>query len=187
MCCLGGECNLEFWPTRTEFTLALPATIQLSTTMITSFILAQGTHVVFLDDCPLQRKLFMAQHQLIFQTASSCQDRGSSAAEIKGFCAEMTDYILSRPTDRFLFICDENLDYTCEETGLRESMSGSIILSELRNAIGPSAEQNILALVRSANDSKSDKERFHQRAHGFVSKLARKAAVREQLATMWYK
>ena len=155
--------------------------------MITAFVLPPDTHIIFLDDCPLQRKMFMHLQKPIFETGSSCQSRGCSAAEIKGFCEEMSQYILGRPNDRFLFICDENLVYADEETGLNEFMSGSMICSELRERIGPSMEQKTLTVVRSANDSKADIERFCQRAHGFVSKSAKKADIREQLATMFYK
>jgi len=185
---LGGNCDLKILPTYTEFTLALPTTADgPSATMISSFVLPHDAHIVFLDDCPLQRALFMAQQKPVFQSGSSCQSRGCSATEIKGFCAEMSQYISSRPTDRFLFISDENLDYICEETGLTEMMSGSMILREMREKVGPEIEQNILAVVRSANDSKADIDEYHQRAHGFISKGAKRLDIREQLAGMWYK
>ena len=84
-------------------------------------------------------------------------------------------------------IVDENLDVV-DDSSRSISISGSQCVDNIRNRLPKELERKMLALVRSANDSKSDIAIYNKRAHGFLPKAPiRREKVNEMLAPIWLK
>jgi hypothetical protein len=63
-------------------------------------------------------------------------------------------------------LVDENLDFL-EADSEQVVLSGSNVLKEILHNLPPEDEARVLVLVRSANDSAKDVERYVERTHGF--------------------
>jgi hypothetical protein len=85
---------------------------------------------------------------------------GKEASEVDG-CGDLLMDLLEYPKAKFLVLVDENLDFF-EADSEQVVLSGSVVLKEiLHNA--PEDEARVLVLVRSANDSAKDVERYVER------------------------
>jgi hypothetical protein len=69
---------------------------------------------------------------------------------------------------------DENLDFR-EADSEQVVLSGSVVLKEILHNLPPEDEARVLVLVRSANDSAKDVERYVERTHGFFPKGCNKS------------
>jgi hypothetical protein len=82
---------------------------------------------------------------------------------------------------------DENLDFL-EADSEQVVLSGSNVLKEILHNLPPEDEARVLVLVRSANDSAKDVERYVERTHGFFPRaLMQQERIREILEPLWNK
>jgi hypothetical protein len=151
------------------------------------FQLPKNVHAIAIDDSKIQRKLL----KLFFVSAGVPEDRihiyGGTAEEINTFCDFTTKFVDEHPDDFILMIVDENLDIQEELVGTKQScVSGSGAVAEMRRRLLPDQERQVLALIRSANDSASDVSIYTSRAHGYLPKApVKKNQVLEVLAPLW--
>jgi hypothetical protein len=81
---------------------------------------------------------------------------------------------------------DENLDFF-EADSEQVVLSGSVVLKEILHNLPPEDEARVLVLVRSANDSAKDVERYVERTHGFSQGPMQQERIREILEPLWNK
>lgn len=111
--------------------------------------------------------------------------KGASAKEISEFNDTVIQLIESNPNAYFLLIADENLDIT-EDLVHHQTVSGSALVSRLRNDLGPELESRMLAVVRSANDSAADTALYLSRSHGFFPKAPiKRDKIYDILVPLW--
>lgn len=110
-----------------------------------------------------------------------CKVVGQDSNEILNFQSFVENVVRENPDDKILIIADENLDM---KTG--EVVSGSLSCQLILESLGLDAGR-VLALVRSANDSKEDLELYAERTHGSIPKkaLGGKDSVRELIRPHW--
>lgn len=175
---LGGKCSIEFQTKRTVFHFTCPAEAMSINRQASkrrfecdsaSFALPPRTWGIAVDDSLIQRKLM----DRFLKMCGISDDRklilGKDSEEIFGFCDTVARLLQENPADVFLLIVDENLEI--EAGGSRhETVSGSQCVQTLREQLEETAERRLLALIRSANDSLSDLNRYKSRAHGYLHK-----------------
>lgn len=108
---------------------------------------------------------------------------------LKWKAAAIAWWTYSENTQRqsFFVLVDENLDFP-EADSEQVVLSGSIVLKEILHNLPPKDEARVLVLVRSANDSAKDVERYVQRTHGFFPKAPmQEERIREILEPLWNK
>lgn len=166
-----GECTIEFLPESTIFRLTVPVSITGS--FCTSYRFPADMWFLFIDDSRSQRMLFVQLLKNMGMPVERTIIRGKDEAEILGFSTLVMDLIRSKPQKKYIIVFDENLEYTCAETGKTELTSGSFLAQQLRADL-KEMEVNTLMLIRSANDGAEDLKVYLTRAHGFLAKSLNK-------------
>jgi len=190
---LGGQCDIRFEEHQTIFSMSCPAgafeELEKShdTLSVPNFQIPRNTWGIALDDSAIQRKLL----DRFLSVARIRKDRrivlGTDASEVRGFNDVLKKLLKDNPDDRFLVIVDENLDIVEEDT-CHKTISGSLTVEMLRKQLHPDDESRLLALVRSANDSREDITLYKGRAHGFIPKAPiQKDRVLEMIEPLWRK
>jgi len=115
---------------------------------------------------------------------------GENFAECANFARATEEHIKLHPADMHLVIADENLDSQDDESVLAalERASGSCAIETLLESLKVSGalDDQVLALVRSANDSGDDVALYRSRAHGFLPKEnIRRNDVLHVLEKLW--
>lgn len=111
---------------------------------------------------------------------------GRNSEEITSFVNFVVDFMGEHPGEHILLIADENLDIV-DEAAKHTTISGSLLVENIRLRLLPEQERLLLSLVRSANDSASDIAVYKARAHGFLAKAPiKKGSVLEVLAPLWF-
>jgi len=189
---LGGECQIEFRMDQTVFSLRCPAvlfdnSLEANSHEVVKFKLPKGVWGIALDDSKMQRKLLKRILMLVGVSEDHVIVQGETGEEIHTFDDFMFDFIGSHPNDMFLLIVDENLDVEEEDISLKHScISGSLLVQRLRYRLLPEQERQIVALVRSANDSSHDVAIYKARAHGFIPKAPiKKERITALIAPIW--
>jgi hypothetical protein len=188
---LEGTCSILFEPERTVFSLqcpAMPCPAELKredSMPKLEFQCPRNTWGIGLDDSKIQRKLL---HRM-FQMAGVMIDRikvfGEDEKEILQFQDFMIEFIDSNSSDYFFLIIDENLDMIGDETHY-STLSGSMCVQSIRRRLIPEHERQMLAVIRSANDSSHDNAVYISRAHGCLPKSPlKKEPFLETLAQLW--
>lgn len=173
---LGGECSIEFREDLTVFSLKCPAvvfetTVESKANEAAVFKLPKDIWGIALDDYKMQRKLLKRFLLLAGVSEDRIIVQGETAKEINEFDDSMYDFVSCHPNDQFLLIVDENLDIDVEDVDMKHScVSGSLVVQRLRYRLLPEQERQIVALIRSANDSSHDFAIYKSRAHGFIPK-----------------
>jgi hypothetical protein len=173
---LKGECDFRFEKDRTVFSFHCPVrayyTIENGGEILISHdfsTLPEGTWGIVIDDSGIQRKLMNRFLKIAGIEVEKRLIVGKDAKEIYGFCDLIVNLMRENPKDKFLVIADENLEVV-EGAALSGTVSGSLCLRKILEELEPSEERRLLALVRSANDSSKDIEKYKARAHGFLLK-----------------
>lgn len=185
---LGGNVEIYFEDDRTIFEFRAPAKIHNAPMRdADTFHLPQGVWGIGIDDSKIQRKLL----RRFFHHAGVQEPRqiilGQKTDEIAGFVDFVVDFVNNHPGDRFFLIADENLEMDNDASN-HETISGSECIKQIRNALNPEQESQMLALVRSANDSPQDLALYTSRAHGYMPKVPlRGLSVRETVSPLWKK
>lgn len=183
---LGGTVSISFDDEQTVFTFKTPIQVHSTPTPgIDTFKLPQGVWGIGIDDSKIQRKLLRRflhhvgideQRQIIL---------GQKSSEIDGFVDFVVDFMNRHPGDQVFLIADENLERNADAAN-HDMVSGSECIKEIRNRIDSEQEQQLLALVRSANDSPKDLALYRSRAHGYMPKVPlRGLNVKEMVAPLW--
>mmetsp|Transcript_2506 Transcript_2506/g.5314 ORF Transcript_2506/g.5314 Transcript_2506/m.5314 type:complete len:1174 (+) Transcript_2506:62-3583(+) len=189
-----GECSIKFEESRTVFSLNVPARPlkpknerrSSNTPMyVKTFSLPDRIWGIAIDDSKIQMKLLGK----FFEFAGIEKDRtkvfGKNADEIMGFVDYVVNFMDENMGDPVLLIADENLDLT-DEASKHVTISGSQLVENIRLRLLPEQEKQLVALIRSANDSSSDVAIYNSRAHGFLPKAPiKKGNVLEALAPLW--
>jgi signal transduction histidine kinase len=187
---LGGKCTIRFDPTQTVFTMRCPAIAHMGKGQIQrsqdtkSFALPETTFGIVIDDSGIQRKLMDRFLALLGINKVKRRILGKDAEEIVGFGPFLEQMVRENPEAQFLVIVDENLDIV---DGVRhQTVSGSQLISQVRDNLSSSEESRMLALVRSANDSAEDVALYKSRAHGFIYKAPLKNdGVLQMIEPLW--
>uniref|UniRef100_A0A7S1CUP5 Uncharacterized protein n=1 Tax=Cyclophora tenuis TaxID=216820 RepID=A0A7S1CUP5_CYCTE len=173
---LGGGCKILFETHQTVFSLTCRAEV-LSTRLAVStgpaefkkFRLPETVWGIAIDDSSIQRKLLNRFLTLAGVNTYKRRVLGQNPDEIMGFTEYLVDLVRRNKDDKFLVIVDENLDIVDEGT-TRQTVLGSLCIQAALREMSAEEERRVLALVRSANDSKEDVELYLERAHGFMPK-----------------
>ena len=191
---MGGSCSIKFEKDSTIFALLCPAEVHKAKFTVrvkkekveqTKFKLPEAVWGIAIDDSGIQRKLLGRFLSLAGIQTSKRKVHGQSAEEILGFSTFLVDLVRKNPNDKFLVIVDENLDIM-EGGTHRQTVSGSICVKVVREQLVESEEARLLTLVRSANDSKDDVDKYLERAHGFLPKgPIQKDKVLEVIEPLW--
>eukprot|EP00571_Detonula_confervacea_P014780 CAMPEP_0172301060 /NCGR_PEP_ID=MMETSP1058-20130122/3025_1 /TAXON_ID=83371 /ORGANISM="Detonula confervacea, Strain CCMP 353" /LENGTH=1228 /DNA_ID=CAMNT_0013011053 /DNA_START=186 /DNA_END=3872 /DNA_ORIENTATION=+ len=183
---LGGKVEINFEEDRTVFQFRAPVKVHDSPSQESgTFHLPKGVWGIGIDDSKIQRKLL----RRFFHHAGVEEPRqvilGQNAEEISGFVDFVVNLVNRHPGDRFFLIADENLEMD-DAASNHETISGSECIKQIRNALDPEQEMQMLALVRSANDSPPDLALYKSRAHGYMPKVPlRGISVRETVSPLW--
>ena len=181
---MAGNCVLKFSPSHTEWILQCPARVHISDQLSAQFKLPLDTIVLFVDDSSTQRKLFPLQlSKALDLSKERIRVIGSSRCEAVEMHMHAVQLMQQQPQCRMLLISDENLDYDHHDC-----ISGSAKIEEIRKMLTElGMEERLLALVRSGNDSKSDRESFEARAHGVLPKSVSKPSdIMAAVTRLWY-
>jgi signal transduction histidine kinase len=172
---LKGDVDIRFEKDRTVFSFWCPARsfaiskVKADSENAIAFTLPENTWGIVIDDSGIQRKLMGR----FLKTAGIQKDRcvivGKDAKEIYGFTSLVVDLVKANPNDKVLIIADENLEVV-EGPALQGTVSGSLCIQKILERLEPAQSSRVLALVRSANDSAKDIERYKIRAHGYLLK-----------------
>ncbi|KAL7549040.1 hypothetical protein ACHAWF_012302 [Thalassiosira exigua] len=148
-----------------------------------NFRIPSNTFAIAIDDSKIQRKLLTKFFDFMGVPADQCIILGEED-EIESFEDFVIDFMQNHEADYVFILVDENLDIVNEST--TKHISGSRCLENIRNRLPCELERQMLAVVRSANDSESDISTFNNRAHGFIRKAPlRREQVKETLAPLW--
>jgi hypothetical protein len=184
-----GGCRIRFEEDRTVFCFTCPASPLAESNLSSSrnFILPNDTWAIAIDDSRIQRKIMTR----ILLNAGVEKSRlivlGKEASEVEGCGDLLADLLREYPHTKFLVLVDENLDFL-EADSEQVVLSGSIVLKEILRNLRSEDEARILVLVRSANDSVKDVERYLERTHGFFPKAPmQQERIREILEPLWNK
>jgi len=209
---MGGTCDYTFKPDKTIFSLSVPVklphsisnpdfpvenfytnTIDKPPVPVQSHVqilpLPVGTWGIAIDDSRVQRKLL----KKCFSSFGIDKDKiivtGASFEEIKRFPDSVVSLVQQYPSDYILIIADENLDVADEHHGSHKFLSGSLAIQEILNSLRiQRKDANVLALVRSANDSSTEIEHYVSRSHGFLPKAPlNKSSLESILGPIWLK
>ena len=189
---LNGSVRIDFRQDYTTFTLRCPATVmgksQVSPAERQPFSFPPNTWGIAIDDSKVQRMLLRRFFDAACIPRKRTIIRGATLEDITGFDEFLVKFILDHPDDYFLVIVDENLEKPTDDICLRhETVSGSMIVQQIRHRLLPELERRMLALMRSANDSSHDVAIYNSRAHGFIPKQHGKEGVLDYLAPIWRK
>lgn len=183
-----GSCSIQFTPEVTIFSMRCPTLEYVGSTQRSSdagiFSVPDGTFGIVIDDSGIQRKLMDRFLDMVGVRKSKRRILGKDTEEILGLRDALVHLIRANPESNFLLIVDENLDIV---DGVRhQTLSGSFLVSQIRQELNPADESRILALVRSANDSAEDVALYRSRAHGFICKAPlKKESVIQMIAPVW--
>ena len=168
-----GTCSISFQETRTVISVNLPArpfgaNRKTRTPYdIKTFKLPDKTWGIAIDDSKVQMKLLSK----FFEFAGIPKDRikvfGKSSEEVLTFVDFVVNFMDENMGDPVLLIADENLDIT-DEASKHVTISGSQLVETIRKRLLQEQEKQLVALIRSANDSSSDVAIYNARAHGFL-------------------
>ena len=173
---LKGNCDIHFEKEKTLFRFDCPAkayvSVDTNSGVVIEYELDQlpaGTWGIVIDDSGIQRKLM----DRFLKVAGVEENRrvivGKDSNEIYGFCNMVVDLIRKHKRDKFLVIADENLE-VLQGASVSGMVSGSLCVKQILETLEPTEERRLLALVRSANDSSKDIEKYMSRAHGYLVK-----------------
>ena len=185
---LDGDCHIKFEEDRTVLTFRCPAVPYKKDELPTTadiepiFTIPKGTWGIGIDDSRIQRKLLVRLFAFLGIDSDHRRVLGEDASEILNFSSFVKQLAHDHPDEKIFIIADENLDIEGSET-----ISGSLSTQELLKDLGPD-EKRVLALVRSANDSKDDVDLYKVRTHGFFPKVPlQKDKVQNHIMPYWTK
>jgi hypothetical protein len=187
---MGGTCSIAFAEDVTVFSFSAPVEPLLVASDVLDakkFEVPSSTIGIAVDDSKIQRKLMS---RILTYTGIKCENSrilGETPADVMGLQGLVLGLLDDNPDSKLLILIDENLDY-CNNSSSDEdiTLSGSIVMQEILQAMTPDQEQRVLALVRSANDSTTDVQTYIERTHGFFPKAPmQKERVREIICPLW--
>ena len=188
---LGGKCRFKFEPDKTVFTFQCPGEVFDAQnvqrwTEYETFEMPSNVYGIGIDDSRVQRGLLFKFFSFLGIPKNRVQILGGEKSDITDFEDWAQNFIFNHPNDYFLFIVDENLIVSDEQTASSMRYSGSKAVSNLRSRLLPDQEKRLLALIRSANDSVSDIAIYNSRAHGHIPKApVKEATCLETVAPLW--
>ena len=183
-----GQASIKFEDKRTVFSLNIPAKLlerkRHNTPIdVKDFSLPANTWGIAIDDSKVQMKLLGKFFEFLELPKDRIKVFGKEKNEIMSFVDYVVNFMDEHMGDYILLIADENLDIN-DEAAKHVTISGSQLVENIRLRLLP--EQELVALIRSANDSISDVAIYNSRAHGFLPKAPiKKGNVLETLAPLW--
>jgi hypothetical protein len=171
---LGGDCSIRFEKERTVFSMQCPVHLYKAPKALSKKYrqreLPSSVWAIAIDDSQVQRKLLNKYLSHLGIRKSRRVILGASDEECSTFVDVARRSIQENPLDRFLIIADENLEIVEDHSVSQGTVSGSLAVQELLGSLNPQDEKRVLALIRSANDSKDDVALYNSRSHGFIPK-----------------
>jgi len=165
---LQGTCGIRFEEERTVFEMRCPALECRDESLIKEAQFDGTVYALGVDDCEFQRFILGEIFEMSGIDEANVTLLGENVADIEGLADRIVQIVSEIPPDACLLaIVDENLDLPAP---LFDTVSGSAGVEAARARLSPQDERRLLALVRSANDSKDDQAVYAERAHGFLSK-----------------
>lgn len=187
---LNGECKIHFEPDRTVFSVRFPVEVAWKHDEMSPFCIPDNTWGIAVDDSKIQRKLM---GRLLVN--SGVDERkvvvlGEKPEEVQSLSSYFLAIFQEHPDAKILVMMDENLDFRVKqndgESDVTKVLSGSLLASKALSELPPRQEEQMLVLVRSANDAVSEVDLYHSRTHGFFPKAPmRRERILEILAAHW--
>jgi len=183
----GGICNIKFNPDSTIFTYEAPIELCIDSEDIVNFTFPDNTFIYIIDDSIIQRRLMNAQVKNLKLPSENIKTYGKGKHEIVGLENILYENIVKFEEYYHIILCDENLDYTVDSTLYYES--GSDICKKLNNKLDEKLNnKNYITFIRSANNSKSDIEKYLTLCDGFIPKaMLTVNDLKEIIAKQWIK
>lgn len=151
---LGGECTITFEETRTVFRLSCPVNARRVDDELPDFQLPMGTICIGIDDSSVQRFILAKIFSTLGAPPENVHIFGSTDDEILSVASIIARLVRAHKGSKVFVIGDENLDLS--EGCACTTVSCSQAFEELRKELEPQLLQDVLLVVRSANDSRSD-------------------------------
>ena len=183
----GGICNIQFNPDNTIFTYEASIELSIDSEDIVNFKFPDNTIIYIIDDSNIQRRLMNAQVKKFKLPSENIKTYGKGKDEIVGLENILYENIVNFEEYYHIILCDENLDYTLDSTLYYES--GSDICKKLKEKLDKKLNnKNYITFIRSANDSKSDIEKYLTLCDGFIPKaMLTVNDLKEIIARQWIK
>ena len=136
---------------------------------ITNFKFSDNTFIYIIDDSQIQRRLLNIQMKKFKLNDELIKVYGNGKNEIVGLENILYNNIVKYSNYYHIIICDENLDYKVDSTLYYES--GTDICEKLICMLNKiSSPRNYITFIRSANDNKSDIEKYLTVCDDFIPK-----------------
>tara|TARA_B100000085_G_scaffold275103_1_gene292625 strand:- start:1796 stop:4306 length:2511 start_codon:yes stop_codon:yes gene_type:complete len=182
-----GICTINFNPDKTIFRYEAPIELSIDSENIVNFKFPDNTIIYIIDDSNIQRRLMNAQLKNFKLPPENIKIYGKSKDEIVGLENILYENIVKFEEYYHIILCDENLDYTVDSTLYYES--GSDICKKLKEKLHEKLNgKNYITFIRSANDSKSDIEKYLRLCDGFIPKaMLTFNDLKEIIAKQWIK
>ena len=183
----GGNCSIQFNPARTIFTYEASIELSIDSEDIVNLKFPDNTFIYIIDDSNIQRRLMNAQVKNFKLSSENIKIYGKGKDEIVGLENILYENIVKFEEYYHIILCDENLDYTVDSTLYYES--GSDICKKLKEKLDKKLnKKNYITFIRSANDSKSDIEKYLTICDGFIPKaMLTVNDLKEIIAKQWIK
>jgi hypothetical protein len=182
-----GQCSIQFNPDKTIFTYEASIELSMDSQDIVNLKFPDNTFIYIIDDSNIQRRLMNAQVKNFILSRENIKVYGKGKDEIVGLENILYENIVKFEEYYHIVLCDENLDYTVDSTLYYES--GSDICKNLKEKLDKKLKnKNYITFIRSANDSKSDIEKYLTVCDGFIPKaMLTVNDLKEIIAKQWIK
>ena len=182
-----GLCSIKFNPNNTIFTYEASIELSIDSDKIVNFKFPDNTIIYIIDDSNIQRRLMNVQLKNFKLPPENIKTYGKGKDEIVGLENILYENIVHFEEYYHIILSDENLDYTVDSTLYYKS--GSDICKKLKEKLDEKLnKKNYITFIRSANDSKSDIEKYLTLCDGFIPKaMLTVNDLKEIIAKQWIK
>lgn len=176
--------SIIFGARETVLELRMEAHVYRDNESLAKLQLPERVWAIAIDDSLVQLKVLSALCRKLHISVERTALLGKNREEIEQCADRIIQLMADAPDCRFLLLVDENLDVT-EGTALVHTISGSHMVSSLRERLDQQDEARVLAIMRSANDSQHDIALYLQHAHGFIGKNVSGNSFVSALLPLW--
>ena len=178
----GGTCSIKFEEDKTTFTYNTTVKAYVTKMDIDEFEFPSNTFFYGIDDSKMQRKQLVRIINKMNIPETNTFIRGDGMNEILSLPTFLHNKITNYPDHFHVIICDENLDYYNDFQELLQE-HGSMICKNLLDNL--EENYNILAFIRSANDSVEETEAYLKLVHGVLPKGMKLSEIKRTIAPLW--
>lgn len=179
-----GKCSIKFEEDKTTFTYTTTVKPYVTKLDIDEFDFPNNVIFYGIDDSKMQRKQLERIMSSMNIPETNVFIRGDGMNEILSLYTFLYNNITTRPNYYHIIICDENLDYRNDFQELLQE-HGSILCKKIIDNL--QSNYNILAFIRSANDSAEENSKYLEMVHGILPKGIKISEIKRTIASIWFK